>query len=192
MTQYARPNSDAGDAEWRKQNGNTGALNQLIDETSTDDSDYMMSVLSNPMSDSPGDCKIALGNTVTDPVTALDDHKVKYRAVGWDESMMGAPALIVSLYDTTVSTSTPIATVTNSSLGDANMAGDSFVTYTLSLSSTEAGNIESYDDLQIWFKRQGGSSTNDAVRVSQAWFECADVPEVEEATTSPAFLLFFP
>lgn len=190
MTQYARPNSDAGDAEWVKQNSATGALNPLIDESSADDSDYMMSVIgADPSSDTPGDCKIALANTVTDPDTALDDHKVMYRAVGWDESMMGVPELIVSLYDTTVSTSTPIITVTQSSLGDANMLGDSFVTYTLALNSTQAGNIVSYNDLQIWFKRQGGSTTDDAVRVSQAWFECADVAAAA-ATTSPAFLLF--
>ena len=43
MTQYARPNSDGGDAEWVKQNGASGALNRLIDESSTDDSDYMKS-----------------------------------------------------------------------------------------------------------------------------------------------------
>ena len=190
MTQYARPNADVADAEWVDQWSVAGELYQLIDESSASDSDYMTSMLTNPMSDSPGDCKIALADTVDDPDTELDDHKVMYRAVGWDASMMGAPALIVSLYDTTVSTSTPIVTETRS-LGDANMSGDPFVTYTLALNSTQAGNILSYDDLQIWFKRQGGSSMNDAVRVSQAWFECADEPEEEEEdTTSPAFLLF--
>jgi len=141
------------------------------------------------MSDSPADCKIELANTVTDPDTALDDHKVMYRAVGWDAGMTGPPSLIISLYDTTVSTSTPIITFTRSDLGDANMSGDPFVTYTLALNSTQAGNIESYDDLQIWFKRQGGSSMGDAVRVSQAWFECADVVAAA-ATTGAAFLLF--
>jgi len=191
MTQYARPNADVADAEWVDQWSVAGELYQLIDESSASDSDYMTSMLTNPMSDSPGDCKIALADTVDDPDTELDDHKVMYRAVGWDASMMGAPALIVSLYDTTVSTSTPIVTETRS-LGDANMSGDPFVTYTLALNSTQAGNIASYDDLQIWFKRQSGmgGAVNDAVRVSQAWFECADAPEEEAATTSPAFLLF--
>ena len=190
MTQYARPNADVADAEWVDQWSVAGELYQLIDESSASDSDYIKSAITNPMSDSPADCKIELANTVTDPDTALDDHKVMYRAVGWDASMMGAPALIVSLYDTTVSTSTPIITYTQSGLGDANMSGDPFVTYTLALNSTQAGNILSYDDLQIWFKRQGGSSMNDAVRVSQAWFECADAPVGGGATTSPAFLLF--
>jgi len=184
MTQYARPNSDAGDAEWVNHNGVSAALNRLIDESSANDNDYMTSSWDGMTT--PGDCKIALGNTVTDPVTALDDHKVKYRALGTDSMMMGSvPPLIVSLYDTTVSTSTPIVTVTNSSLTG------SFADYTLSLNSTQAGNIASYDDLQIWFKSVFGMSANmgDDVQVSQAWFECADVPE-EAATANPAFLLF--
>ena len=204
MTQYARPNSDHTDAEWRNAGGGAGALYQNIDDDpeddpAYDDSDYIASAITNPMSDSPADCKIQLANTVTDPDTALSAHKVMYRAVGWDAGMMGPPSLKISLYDTTVDTSSDppavnddglIITYTQSGLGDANMSGDPYVTYTLALSSAQAAIIASYDDLQIWFKRQGGSSEGDAVRVSQAWFECAEVVAGEADTTGAAFLLF--
>ena len=185
MTQYARPNSDGGDAEWVNHNGSTGALNALIKEAVTDDSDYMKSTHVG-WGDTQGWCMIKLA-TVNDPDPDEDDHKIKYRAVG-----AGAmePKLIVALY--LGATDTAIITATAQTLNSEDMFG-TWADYTISLNSTQAAAIgDNYADLELWFKRGVTmmSSGGETVKVSQAWFECADVPEVSAAATSPAFLLF--
>ena len=183
MTQYARPNSDGGDAEWLNHNNNTGALNQLIDETSTNDSDYMQSSHTG-MGDTQGWCMIKLA-TVNDPDPDEDDHKIKYRAVG---SGGMEPQLIVALYLGTPET----LIITNTQTLNSEDMGGTWADYTISLNSTQAAAIgDNYADLEIWFKRVAGmtSEAGETVKVSQAWFECADVPAAA-ATTSPAFLLF--
>jgi len=193
MTQTSRPNSDVADAEWVNHNGVTASLNNLINETDAElnDDAHMKSVSDG--STSPLYCKIALQNTIDDPQAALDDHKVKYRAIGGSGGMMmmGAPALKVQLHDTTITdyANNPIAEHTNSGLGDETM-WEPYATFTISLSSSEAGNIESYDDLQIWFLRVGVGDSGEYAIVSQAWFECAEVEEEGADTTGSAFLLF--
>ena len=195
MTQYARPNADADNPEhgvggvdgWLREDGSTYTnIYVSIDESSTSDSDYIQ------QQNSGGTVswyKAALGNTVTDPVSALSDHKLKYRAVGYDGSMMGVPTLTVALYDTTADTPL-IVSHANTSLEDESMMGmGTWADFTISLNSTQAGNIDSYNDLQIWFKMTTSNGMGDYVKVSQAWFECADAPAAA-ATTSPAFLLF--
>jgi len=185
MTQYARPNSDGGDAEWVKHNNATGALNALIKEAVTDDDDYMKSVHAG-MGDDPDWCMIKLA-TVNDPDPDEDDHKIKYRAVGGGGM---SPQLTVALY--LGATDTAIITAPAQTLNSEDMGG-TWADYTISLNSTQAAAIgDNYADLEIWFKRVAGmmSESGETVKVSQAWFECADVPEAEEATTSPAFLLF--
>ena len=187
MTQYARPNSDGGDAEWVNHNGSTGALNALIKEAVTDDSDYMKSThVSYPATDTQGWCMIKLA-TVNDPDPDEDDHKIKYRAVGGGGM---EPQLIVALY--LGATDTAIITAPAQTLNSEDMWG-TWGDYTIDLNSTQAAAIgDNYADLEIWFKRAVGmmSSGGEYVKVSQAWFECADVPEAAAATTSPAFLLF--
>jgi len=187
MTQYARPNSDGGDAEWVKQNGATGALNALIKEAVADDDDYMKSTyVAYPGTDTQGWCMIKLA-TVNDPDPDEDDHKIKYRAVG--AGGMG-PQLIVALYLGT--SETAIITAPAQTLNSEDFSG-TWTEYTISLNSTQAAAIgDNYDDLELWFKRGVTmmSSGGETVKVSQAWFECADVPEVSAAATSPAFLLF--
>ena len=186
MTQYALPNTDIEDAEWVKQNGASGALNRLIDESSTDDSDYMKSTHIG-MGDTQGWCMIKL-QTPDNPAPDLDDHKIKYRAVGGGGM---EPNLTVALYLGTPDPETEIISYTQT-LNSEDMWG-TWADYTISLDSTQAGNIgDNYDDLELWFKRAVGMMDmgGEYVKVSQAWFECADEPEVAEATTSPAFLLF--
>ena len=201
MTQYARPNNDDFNPEhgtddgaggtfdgWITQGDGVADIYESIDESSTDDNDFIK------QEDGGGGTlstyKAGLGNTVTDPVTALSDHKVKFRAVGYDSTMGGTPTLTVALYDTTVSTSTPIVTHDETELEDESMMGfGTWADFTISLNSTQAGNIASYNDLQIWFKITS-NGMGDYAKVSQAWFECADAEEEEEDTTSPAFLLF--
>ena len=187
MTQYARPNSDGGDAEWVKQNGAAGALNALIKEAVADDSDYMKSThVQPPETDTQGWCMIKL-QTPDNPTPDLDDHKIKYRAVGGGGM---DPSLIVALY--LGATDTAIITAPAQTLNSEDMWG-TWGDYTISLDSDQAAAIgDNYADLEIWFKRVAGmmSSGGEYVKVSQAWFECADVPEVSAADTSPAFLLF--
>ena len=183
MTQYARPNSDGGDAEWVNHNNNTGALNSLIKEAVTDDDDYMKSTHVG-WGDTQGWCMIKLA-TVNDPDPDEDDHKIKYRAVGTGME----PNLTVALYLGTPETLIVSYTQT---LNSEDMSG-TWADYTISLSSGQAAAIgDNYADLEIWFKRVAGmmDTGGETVKVSQAWFECADVPEAEAATTSPAFLLF--
>jgi hypothetical protein len=183
MTQYARPNADGGDAEWVRQDGSPSILWQLIDETSADDSDYMKSTHQG-WGDTQGWCMIKL-QTPDNPDPELDDHKIKYRAVGTGME----PNLTVALYLGTPETLIVSYTQT---LNSEDMAG-TWADYTISLDSTQAGNIgDNYDDLELWFKRVAGMMDmgGETVKVSQAWFECADVPEEEAATGNPAFLLF--
>lgn len=197
MTQYARPNADADNPEhgvdgidgWRTEDETTWeGIYVSIDESSTNDSDYII------QEDAGGTrswYKAALGNTVTDPVTALSDHKVKFRAVGYDGAMaMSTATLTVALYDTTASTPLIITADITSLPDESMMGGGTWADFTISLNATQAGNIDSYDDLQIWFKMSATNGMGDYVKVSQAWFECADAPVGGGATTSPAFLLF--
>ena len=192
MTQYARPNADADNPEhgvdgvdgWRTEDETTWeGIYVSIDESSTNDSDYII------QEDSGGTLstyKAALGNTVTDPVTALSDHKIKFRAVGYDGGMSGStPTLTVELREGT----TLIKTHDETGLEDESMMGfGTWADFTISLNSTQAGNIDSYDDLQIWFKITS-NGMGDYAKVSQVWFECADAAAAA-AATSPAFLLF--
>ena len=180
MTQYARPDgSTLLDSLWLNEQSNQTNLHLSIDESSADDNDLIRNA--DDSMTTPNWAKFTLSD-VGDPVSAAD-HKVIYRAIGG--GMMGVPNLIWSLRQG----STEIAGATNSSLNNGDM-WESWVTYTVTLSSSEANAISDYDDLQIWFKRSGGEM-GAGVKVSQAYFECPDeAEEEEEATTSPAFLLF--
>ena len=199
MTQYARPVTGGTNPEhqtpdddetgfwdgWLREDGSTWQnIYVSIDESSTNDSDYIkQSNSGNTLSW----YEAKLG-TVTDPVTALSDHKLKYRAVGYDSQMMGTPTLTVALYEG----ESLIKAHVNTSLEDESMMGmGTWADFTVSLSSGgsgEAAAIGDYSDLHIWFKMTS-SNMGDYVKVSQAWFECADAPAAA-AATSPAFLLF--
>jgi hypothetical protein len=203
MTQYARPNADTSNPQHNPFGGVDGWLREdtstwediyvSIDEpagTSGEDDDYIQQQNSGATTST---YKAALGNTATDPVTALSNHKVKFRAVSNDSSMAGVPTLTVSLYDTTADTPLIVTDDFSQAEGledEGMMGGGTWADFTISLDSTQAGNIVSYDDLEIWFRMSSSNGMGDYVKVSQAWFECADVPEEEAATTSPAFLLF--
>ena len=184
MTQYARPNEDRTDAEWKNASDSNTDLFASIDESSTDDNDYIKAQYTGS---TPAWCKIKL-STVNDPDDEFDDHKIRYRAVGYDSSMMGVPTLIVALYEG----DSVIATHNNTSLEDESMMGmGTWADFTVSLSASpggEAQSIDDYSDLELWFKLST-SNMGDYVKVSQAWFECADVP-AGGATTSSPFLLF--
>ncbi len=161
MTQYARPDADAGAGGWVNQAGSGSNLYQSIDESSPSDTDFCISTDQLGATDT---MEVDLSD-VTDP-TSSSDHKVVYRAKGTDPSgFYGIPSLTVNLMQGT----TAIASSVNSSLGG------SFTEYTITLSSAEANNITDYTDLSIRFIRgtnfAGGMETTS---VSYAAFECPD------------------
>ena len=153
MTQYARPDSDvSNNGSWDLSDGSD--LYALIDESSTDDSDYVS------VSD-PGDADFIVGlSDVTDPSSAAD-HKVYYRA---SDDSAGDGALTVVLLETT----TARATSLNESMSD------SVAQYTFTLSSAEANSISNYNNLRLSFSANDEMAMGLTVKVTQAWFQCPD------------------
>jgi len=189
MTQYARPDEDlsTGGDLWATQDSMNEDLWATIDEdptASADDDDY---IIATDMDGAVVTCKISLSN-VSDPDNAVN-HKVKFRAYQ-NEGDDGDADLKVALYLSNGSTKIAESEVTPSH-------PDNFVNYEFTLSSTEANNITSYNDLQLWFTMtpDGGCEGEMScvyggdLQVSQAWFECDDAG-VAPSTGSPAFLLF--
>ena len=170
MTQYARPDGVVAAGSWTDSDGLAGPSHLNMDETTANTSDY------NRAEDSGsggtiGPFKVSLSN-VTDPVSATA-HVVKVNVAGEDVAMDGTvPSLTYALYDTTVSTSTPIATKTFTP------ADGSWGENTISLNATQANSILDYTALQLWFtlneleETSGGS----LVKVTWAVFECGDAP----------------
>ena len=184
MVQYARPDGHHSDGVGNWDNGSEFSPSQanlhlLIDESSTDDSD----IIKSSDEGSSSTARFTLGD-VGDPESDAD-HKVIYRAVGTG-GMGATPALTVTLLQGSAAV---VVASTNSSLGNtAGWPGDSYATYTITLSSDQASGIVDYDSLSIKLTRAAGEM-GDSVQVSQLYFECPD-EAAAAATTSPAFLLF--
>ena len=196
MTQYARPDSadgvDGTDyAGWYNSEMMEANLELEIDETSIesegypgyDDTDYISG------DDESGETKITkfgLSN-VDDPV-ADHDHKVHVRASRVDSA--GSPStLTVALYLS--DGSTKIA-----ELAAFQPSDNQYEYYTLTLSTTEADAISSYDNLQIWLTEtpaDPAGGTMNSILVSQAWFECPNVTgdaDLNGGAGSAPFLIF--
>ena len=153
MTQYARPDSDVSNAgSWDLSTGSD--IYALIDESSTDDSDYVS------VGD-PSDAAfiVALSN-VTDPSSAAD-HKVYYRA---SDDSNGDGALTVVLLEST----TARATSVNEGMTD------SAAEYTFTLTTGEANSISNYNNLRLSFSATDEMAMGLTVTVTQAWFQCPD------------------
>jgi hypothetical protein len=153
MTQYARPDSDvSNNGSWDLSDGSD--LYALIDESSTDDSDYVS------VSD-PGDADFIVGlSDVTDPSSAAD-HKVYYRA---SDDSDGDGALTVVLLETTTARATSLNEGMSASLAQ----------YTFTLSSAEANSISNYNNLRLSFSANDEMAMGLTVKVTQAWFQCPD------------------
>ena len=166
MTQYARPDADvSNDGSW--QNASAGSeLYSSIDESSTDDTDY---VTAQP-SGGAETFVVTLSN-VSDPSSAAD-HKVYYRA---SDDSGGDAELVITLKQG----STSIASSTNSSISA------SITAYNFTLSSTEANNISDYDDLKLSFAGDDPDSMGIALVITQAWFQCPDTGGGGGATAIP-------
>lgn len=169
MTQYARPDEDFDYGNWETSGGVDFFAE--INETPFDDDYYITSADWDSSTDS---ITVGLGNTVTDPVNAIN-HVVSYRSKGTNGGMMGdPPSLTVVLLET----ATPIASSVNSSLTG------SYVDYTFTLSEAEANAIGNYDNLRLKFTRGARDSYGEDVFVSQAFFQCDSVATTTTTTTS--------
>ena len=153
MTQYARPDSDvSNDGSWEASAGSD--LYALIDESSTDDSDYVQ------VGGQPYDAIFVVTlSDVTDPSSAAD-HKVYYRA-SYDG---GFGSLTVVLLETT----TARATSVNEDISD------SITQYEFTLTSGEANSITNYNNLRLSFSWLDETESGVVGRVTQAWFQCPD------------------
>ena len=161
MTQYARPDQDVSGqlGSWVDSGSGVSNIYTNIDEAgSAVNSDY---IKNEQMMAAETTCKFRLSD-VDDP-TSSSDHKIKYTA----RHEGSARNLTVTLYDG----STEIIADINSSLTG------SYVEYTVTLNGTQADNIGDYADLFLWFTAVGTSSNE--IRVSQAFFECANVVSIK-------------
>lgn len=156
MTQYARPNSDVSAGNWAPSTGSD--LYAMIDDVSTDDSDYISVTNSGGGTET---CQVGL-SSVTDPV-ASDLHVVTVRAT--DSSGMSVVVLVVTLKQgsTTIASKTFTAVITTS---PAN--------YTFTLSSAEADSITNYGTLSLVFAATDSMESMPTTKIYQAFFECGD------------------
>ena len=160
MTQYARPDTDAGDGVWLNNAGNNTNLYSYVDDTSVNDSDYIESIDSSASADTV----ILDLSSVTDPENAAN-HTVFYRAKMAEGMMGGGPDLTVALFQGDAGS--PIATKTDTGLTT------SFSDDNLNLSTSEANAITDYGDLRIKFTRAaGGGAGGETATVSWCFFSC--------------------
>jgi len=155
MTQYARPDADvSNDGSWA--NASAGSeLYSSIDESSTNDSDYVTT-----MPSSGAETFVVTLSNVSDPSSAAD-HKVYYRA---SDDSDGNGRITATLKQG----STSIASSTNNSISS------SVTAYNFTLSSTEANNISDYSDLKLSLAGDDPDSMSLNIKITQAWFECPD------------------
>jgi len=160
MTQYARPDTDAGDGVWLNSAGNNTNLYSYVDETSVNDSDYIESIDSSASADT-----VILGlSSVSDPENAAN-HTVFYRAKMAEGMMGGGPDLTVALFQGGSQIATKTDTGLTTSFSDDN----------LNLSTSEANAITDYGDLRIKFTRAaGGGAGGETATVSWCFFSCDD------------------
>ena len=160
MAQFARPDADTSAGNWSASSGSS--LYAMVDDavasdSSSGDSDYIT------VSDSGGSaeaCTLRLSD-VGDP----GDHTataVKLRA--YTDSFYSSVTLNINLRDGTTS------------IKSANFTpGGSLGEHIMSLSTTEAGNISDYTDLNIIITATDGFGMGSETRVSNIYFECPDL-----------------
>jgi hypothetical protein len=142
MAQFGRPSTDTVNESWTEDDGTTTSIFDQIDESVSDDNDYIQSALA-PTSD----VYVTKLTTLEDPVSSTG-HTVRYRYK--KSAASGAQIdLTVQLRQGYVSEGTPgtlIATAgTHTNISDTITAGS----YTLS--GAEADSITDYTDLYLRF-----------------------------------------
>lgn len=162
--QYARPTSDITTG------GNINGSSADLDETSSNDSDYVTGD-DNSSGANPGDIHEVALTAVTDPEVGTG-HIIRFRESTADTGVAPAtqngsnPGQIqVELYQGT----TLIATV----FSQANTTDNAWSTQSYTLSTTEANNITDYTDLRLRFTYwgSGGGNPNSRRGAACSWAE---------------------
>ena len=172
MAQFARPDADTSKGNWSASSGSN--LYAMIDESSASDSDYMT------VTDSGGSaeaCTIRLSD-VDDP-GGHSGHSVVVRA--YTDSFYSSVTLNVNLRDGSTS-------IKNEDFSPST----SFGNHTMSLSTTQAGNISDYTDLNVIITATDGFGMSSETRVSHLYFTCPEpaiVPAFAGAATSASVLV---
>ena len=156
MVQYARPDADTSVGNWTASSGSNRYA--MIDEASTDDSDYI------EVTDSFGGAEaITLSlSSVTDPSSG-SSHSVVVRSS--EDGGMSSITLNVNLKDG------------GSSIKNEDFyPGGSTVNHTMTLSTAQANNISGggYGNLTLILTATDGAGMGTTTKIYQAYFACPD------------------
>ena len=155
MAQFARPDADTSAGNWSASSGSS--LYAMVDETSASDSDYI------PVSDGGGSaeaCTLRLSD-VGDP----GDHTATSVVVrSYTDSFYESVNLNVNLRDGSTS-------IKNEDFSP----GTSFGNHTMNLSTTQAGNISDYTDLNVIITATDAMGMGSETRISHVYFTCPDL-----------------
>ena len=155
MAQFARPDADTSAGNWSASSGSS--LYAMVDETSANDSDYIT------VSDGGGGaeaCTLRLSD-VGDP----GDHTSTSVVVrSYTDSFYSSVTLNVNLRDGSTSIKNEDFT-----------PGTSFGNHTMNLSTTQAGNISDYTDLNIIITATDSMGMGSETRISHVYFTCPDL-----------------
>ena len=176
MTQYARPDGDVSrNSEWTTNSSGTSNLYATIDEATASDSDYIQ--YNSSWSDSTSTVRFTLSD-ISAP-SDLSTVKVVFRSKAyqaWSTAIDGR----VYLYQG----SSEIANKRYSSASA--WGGSSFTTIDdFTLTSTEAGNITDWSDLELRFRNNDNEGTGSYIYISQAYLEAGDAGGGGSSTALP-------
>jgi len=175
MAQYARPDADDTDGNWKNQSGNNTNLYASVDEASADDGTTQINSTDDTGSNDV--CILRLSDVSTPD---SGNAYIKYKALTQDNAGMGRPGLKLELLET--DSYTVRAAVTN-----WDTSTDDYTSYSYTIS--DVSGISDWTDLYIRLTMLTQSGFGDVMYVTQVYLETQDAA-AEEATANPAFLLF--
>ena len=164
MTQYARPDADTSVGNWAASSGSSRYA--MIDESSTNDSDYIS------VSGMGSAETIVLGLSDVDTPDS-GTRTVVVRAS--EDSGFDAVTLVITLKE--------------GSTSKGSQSYDTGFSSTANLSFNITSSISDYSNLNLTIAATDNMGMGSTTKIYQAYFSVPD-GAAEEATTSPAFLLF--
>jgi len=174
MAQNATLDGTSNRGGWTDESAGTSNIHTHADGTSAG-SDYVQGYIG--YDGSPVGPAIFTLSDVTDPEES-SDHKIIYSAHAAGYGFMGAPGLIIALFEGT----TQRHSTTNNSVSTS-----AITEYTINLSTSEANSISDYSDLILRVTNTGTNPT-DVMKIYNMYFQCGDAASSD--TGNPAFLLF--
>ena len=162
MTQYARPDGDVSrNSEWTTSSSGTTDLYSFIDEDTADDTDYIK--FNSSWSESTSSVRFSLSD-ISEPAD-LSTVKIVFRSKAYQAWFSDINGRVI-LYQG----SSQIADKNYSSASA--WGGSSFTTIDdFTLTSTEAGNITDWTDLEVRFRNNDNEGTGSYIYISQAYLE---------------------